>query len=228
MREGISEPAKRRLVLLEKLLSTMEGRVTSNVLSEMTGWKDTLIRHDIFCTGFKDGVSNGYDVKSLQKAIRHALFVSSSGKSENAFERNGNGELSSESHDTDERDCKRCCIVGLGRLGSALLDEQMFLGSGFKIVAGFDPNVNRTEILRSTFPLYPASKMETIVSQQKIQFALLASKNTDAVLLAKRLVRCGILGIVNYTDETLVLPKEVVVENASPVTSLRMLLSKTT
>ena len=198
----VSEPSKRRLVLLEGLLARMSGRVTSRFLSELTHWNDSLIRHDIASIGFSRGVSNGYDVHALRSAICAAFSLT-------------------------ERAEQRGCIVGLGRLGAALLDESMFDGSGFKIVAGFDPNVNRTEILRSTFPLYPASKLEGVVRAERIAWALLASKNEDAQALAMRLAQCGIRGIVNYTDVTLALPESVALENASPVTMVRTLFART-
>ena len=106
---------------------------------------------------------------------------------------------------------KKCCIVG----------------TGYKIVAGFDPNVNRTEILRSAFPLYPASRIETVVASERIEYAILASKNEDAASLASRLVSCGIRGIVNYTDAVLGSTVSAAVENASPVTLLRTLSART-
>ena len=193
---------------MAQVLSKMTGRVTSRSLSERIGWKDTLIRYDIASIGFNEGVSNGYDVRTLLDAICKALDLP---------------ESISPSSVSSDHNYEICCIVGLGRLGAALLDEGIFSESGFKIVAGFDPNVNRTEILRSTFPLYPASRMQAIIAQEKIRWALLASKNADAQMLANRLVESGIRGIVNYTDVTLALPKSVQVKNASPVTMLRML-----
>ncbi|MBQ9494885.1 MAG: CoA-binding protein [Treponema sp.] len=199
MREGISEPTKRRLVLLEHLLSRMTGRVTSKTLSTLLGCKDSLIRHDIASIGFSKGFSNGYDVKELQNALLGFL----------------------PNYVLDKKE--RACIVGLGRLGAAFLDEGIFEKSGFTIVAGFDSNVNRTEILHSTFPLYPASRLETVIKAERIDWAILATKNEEALSIAERLSNCRIRGIVNYTDVTLKVPKTVALENASPVTLLKLL-----
>ena len=38
-----------------------------------------------------------------------------------------------------------------------------------RVLPGFDTNVNRVEILRSNFPLYPASEMNWIIKQEKIE-----------------------------------------------------------
>ena len=199
----VSEPSKRRLVLLAEFLSrTDKARITSVELASLVHWTPALIRHDIASIGFCGGVSNGYDVRRLSDAILRFFEIA---------------PASSE---------KKCCIVGLGRLGTALLDEAIFGGTGYKIVAGFDPNVNRTEILRSAFPLYPASRIEAVVASERIEYAILASKNEDAATLAARLVSCGIRGIVNYTDAVLGSTVSAAVENASPVTLLRTLSAR--
>ena len=199
----VSEPSKRRLVLLAEFLSrTDKARITSVELASFVHWSSALIRHDIASIGFCGGVSNGYDVRRLCDAILRFFEIA---------------PASSE---------KKCCIVGLGRLGTALLDEAIFDGTGYKIVAGFDPNVNRTEILRSAFPLYPASRIEAVVASERIEYAILASKNEDAAPLASRLVSCGIRGIVNYTDAVLGSTVSARVENASPVTLLRTLSAR--
>ena len=44
----VPEPSKRRLVLLERLLSTYEGKtITSQKIQELTGWSSALVRRDI-------------------------------------------------------------------------------------------------------------------------------------------------------------------------------------
>ena len=199
----ISEPSERRLVILSQLLAQQKAeRMTSAAIEQLTGWSGSLIRHDIASIGYRGGVSNGYTVCELRRAICDALDIGSGGK-------------------------LKCCIVGLGRLGAALLDDSIFSGTGYQVAAGFDPSVNRTEILRSTFPLYPASRLESVVAAEHIVFAILAVADKDAQQMAQRLAGCGIRGIVNYTDEVLAVPQGVAVENVSPVTALISLSART-
>ncbi|MCK9169602.1 MAG: CoA-binding protein [Treponema sp.] len=200
----ISEPAKKRLVLLAQLLLQQKnGRITSAAINRLTGWSDSLIRHDISSIGFKGGFSNGYNVSELREAVCNALHI---GSADAGY---------------------KCCIVGLGRLGAALLDDSIFSGTEYEIVAGFDPNVNRTEILRSTFPLYPASRLESVIQAEHIVYAVLAVADKDAQLIADRLARCGIRGIVNYTNVVLSVSNSVALENVSPVTALTNLSART-
>jgi redox-sensing transcriptional repressor len=198
----VPEPTRKRLVLLAQLLLQQKSeRITSKTLQTLTGWSDTVIRRDILLLGFRGGVSNGYDVQKLRKAICSGLHM-------------------------DENSIQRCCIVGLGRLGTALLENSFFENSSFTIVAGFDSSVNRTEILRSTFPLYPASRIESVIENQHISYAILTAPESEAQRLAERLEASGIRGIVNYTNEVLSLSGSVVIENVSPLTALTSLSTR--
>ncbi len=201
----ISEPTRRRLVLLANLLSrSKQERITSVKIQEMTGFSRDLIRKDISLLDFKGGVSNGYDSKELLAAICSGLGLSFGEKGEARF----------------------CCIVGLGKLGAAIMQCGMFDKTPFKIKAGFDSRVNRTEVLSADFPLYPAAKMETVIPGENIEFAILAVEDEQAQLMADRLVRSGIRGMVNLTGESLSVGDEVVVENISPVLALENILAK--
>ncbi|MBQ6780597.1 MAG: CoA-binding protein [Treponema sp.] len=202
MTKQIPEPTRRRLVLLAQLLSQQTAeKITSVAIEGLTGWSQSLIRRDISlldCTG----VSNGYKVADLRNAICKALNI----------------------RVADEQ--KHCCIVGLGRLGAALLENTFFENSPFKIVAGFDASVNRTEVLRSTFPLYPSRELETVIAREHIEYAILAVPDANAQETAARLARCGIKGIVNYTGTVLSVDDALSVENAAPVTMLTSLLAR--
>lgn len=200
----IPEHTRNRLVQIAQLLSQQKTeRITSKTLQNLTGWSDSVIRRDILLLGYRGGVSNGYDVKKLHDAICSILKIGM------GFET-----------------MQKCCIVGLGRLGAALLESSIFEGSPFRVTAGFDSNVNRTEILRSTFPLYPASKLESVVAEQHISYAILAVPENEAQSSALRLAACGIRGIVNYTNAILSVPGSIAVENVSPVTALTCLSAR--
>lgn len=209
----ISEPSRKRLVELTQILTALEAdkteRVTSSRLESLTGWTSASIRKDISAIDYAGGVSNGYGVSELLDAICGALGIA-----------------------RDEKDSRlrgiehRCCIVGLGKLGAALLENSIFFDTAFRFMAGFDANVNRTEILSASFPLYPASRMNVIIPQEKIEYAILTVPDASAQSMAERLVSCGIKGIVNYTGTKLILPQNIAVENVSPVTAMNNLSAK--
>ena len=194
----IPEATRKRMLLLLNLLGVWpEDKITSVDISGQTGWKDSLIRHDLWLLGYNKGVSNGYQVVDLQKAINQALGL--------------------------EAQLTNVCIVGLGRLGAALLDESLVEGSSFVIKAGFDSNVNRVEILRSNFPLYPAHDMNWVIKQEKITLAILAVADKDAQNMTDKLVAAGVSGIVNMTRAVLKVPSDVKVENLSILNALKII-----
>ena len=107
-----------------------------------------------------------------------------------------------------------CCIAGLGKLGAALMQCGIF-----------DSRVNRTEVLSADFPLYPAAKMEAVIPESKIDFAILAVEDDQAQLMADRLAKSGVKGIVNYTGQVLEVPEGVAVENVSPLLALNNIVA---
>lgn len=194
---ALPEVTRKRMLILQNLLQSWQSeKITSLQISEITGWKDSLIRHDLWLLGYNKGVSNGYLKDDLQEAIGQALGF--------------------------ESEQINCCIAGLNRLGTALLDEGTTEGSVFKIKAGFDSNVNRVEILRSTFPLYPATEMNWVIKQEKITLAILTVADKDAQSMCDRLVKAGVTGIVNMTRAVLKVPDGVKVENLSILNALKL------
>ena len=200
----ISPPSRKRLLILEKILSqSAKKRITSVELSDLTGWGEATIRRDISNLELHKGVSNGYEVSVLGETIRKTFQIEGA---------------DSEKH--------RCCIVGLGKLGEALLESSVFEGSPFELVAGFDTNVNKLEIMKSSVPLFATLDLESKIRSLKIEYAVLAVPDEKAQFMADRLVSYGIKGIVNYTNIILHLSKNVLVENVNTAFILTGMIAK--
>jgi redox-sensing transcriptional repressor len=208
---SIPGPAKERLLRIMRLLEKNGDRpLTSAEAEAMTGWARETIRKDIsYLEAEAAGTGAGYSPKLLIPVIRKALGL-------------------------DRR--RLFCIVGLGRLGSAYLNYSGEAGApdlgipgweGFELAAGFDSNVNRVEILKSSAPLYPAYKIPEVVSRLSIELALLCVPAEAAQASAERLVSSGIRGILNFAPVALklpaALPVEIAVRNVSAVDELRAL-----
>ena len=194
----ISEPTKRRFVLLERLLSRYpEKTITSQKIESLVGCTAAVARRDISSLDIRCGASNGYKVDELRQALAKVLNI------------------------TDVQ--HKCCIVGLGKMGEALLKNTELEDSCFTIAAGFDSSVNRTEILHSVFPLHPTTMLENVIKEEGIHFAILTVEPQEAQPLAERLSACGIKGIINYTPCVLSVSEQTKVENVSLLTSLETL-----
>jgi len=210
--EQIPGPAKKRLLFLMRLLEHAgnNGPITSGRIETLTGWASHTVRKDISFLGAamegegenllpeggRLGSPGGYDPAALVSLIRKALGL-------------------------DKR--RKCCVVGLGRLGSAYLNVPELEGTEFEIAAGFDTNVNRTEILKSTAPLYPAYKMVEVISRFGIEIALLCVPPDSAQAAAERLVTAGIRGILNFAPVVLTVPPGIAVRNVYLADELRSL-----
>lgn len=203
MQKKIPVSTKKRMVLLLNLLEKWKkARITSKEIAVLLGVKDSLVRYDFAFLKLPSehrGFKNGYEISALKNDVRAAL-------------------LSEEEFVTE----KRICIVGLGRLGAALLDNSFFEGSGFKVCAGFDSSLNRVELIRSTFELFPASRIESVCAAKKIEYALLCCEENEVQKMADRLVKAGIKGIVNYTRAVFAVPDCVKVQNISPAVALAL------
>jgi len=209
---GIPVPAKERLLLLMRLLerhnqSGITEPVTSAQVENLTGWSRDTIRKDISylsmaagtTAGVTVGGSAGYEPGLLVPLIKKALRL----------------------------DCRRkFCVVGLGRLGSAYINFAPSELAEFEFAAGFDTNVNRVEILQSPAPLYPAYKLQEVVSCFNIEIALLCVPSGAAQAVAEKCVAAGIMGILNYAPVALRLPLEIAVRNMYVADELRSLVIK--
>ena len=197
----IPEPSKKRLILLAKILAQLDQeKITSVALERITGWKEATIRRDISLLELHSGVSNGYETKKLQESICDFLKI-----------------------EKDEKK-HRCCIVGLGKLGEAFLDSSIFDRSNFELVAGFDTNFNKIEMMKSDIPLFATLDLERKIRTLDIEFAILAVPDEKAQFMANRLSSYGIKGIINCTNVILSLPDEIKVENMNVILSLTEML----
>ena len=209
---------KKRITQLLQILKSWEGKkITSVDISNLTGWKTSLIRHDFwYLRNFQNqnansdylkdsdiffGVSNGYNVEKLKELI---------------FEVLGGSPFSL--HNNLEN--KNCCVVGISNFGEAFLHSTTVQDSAFLIKAGFDTNLNLVEVSSSPFPLFHTNDMAFVIKKEKIEYAILTVKDKDAVLMAQRLINCGIKGIVNMTNVVLAVPENIKVINLSVVNSL--------
>lgn len=168
---NIPTPAISRLCALYQLLGELDvqGRVSSADLGEYLGVGAHNIRKDISYLGIAGNSGAGYDKEKLRQLIADRLGLTA---------------------------IRTVCVVGLGRLGSAIL--QYPLGDEYRIVAGFDSNVNRLETIKTKIELYPAYRISEIVRAMKIDLAIIAVPALNAQDVTDRLVDGGISGIINF------------------------------
>ncbi len=174
---NIPNPAIERLVEIYRILLRLEKEgevaVSSGRLGEIAGTQAHNIRKDISYLGNIESNRNGYSIKSLSDCIAERL------------------NLKQE---------QNTCVVGLGRLGQAILGYERFQKGGYKIVAGFDSDINLLDTIRTDVAVYPSYEIKEIVEREKITLAALTVPADAAQQSADRLVAGGIKGILNFSS----------------------------
>jgi redox-sensing transcriptional repressor len=112
-------------------------------------------------------------------------------------------------------------LVGVGRLGRAILDYKGFAPEGFKIVAAFenDPKLIGKKV--SGVPIEDIVKLETSLRDKKVDIAIVAVPLSDAQVVVDKLVQSGIRAILNYAPICVRVPRGVRLQGIDPVLALQ-------
>jgi redox-sensing transcriptional repressor len=176
----IPEPTVRRLIqiasLLKQEIAKGKSVVSSSQIGKELGVEANTIRKDINMLGGAGDASSGYHAARLAGKIEEKLGLQLKLKA---------------------------CIIGLGRLGEALINYPFFHTNGIDIVAAFDVNINKLETLKTDISLHPAYEMEDVIKIKNIEVAILAVPLDEVEKSMAKLLGSGIKGILNYTGAIL-------------------------
>lgn len=187
----LPQPVLERLcrirILLQELAEKRET-IDSSALAEITGISANTIRKDLCHLQGLSGSKSGYSIKDLSTSLEKNLGLGTE---------------------------KKVCVVGLGRLGSAILSYPGFLPAGYLLKAGFDADINLIEIIRTDVPLFPAYQISEQTRRLEIDFGILAVPADAAQKSADRLAEGGVKGIINFTSSVIRVPENIAVRNVS-------------
>jgi redox-sensing transcriptional repressor len=197
-------PTLERLCTLFQILGDFKKNAhmntSSHELASLCNTTAYTIRKDIATIGITGNSGLGYDVEKLMKLIGDSLGF---------FTR------------------KKVCVVGLGRLGSSLLQHTGFNNDEFEIVAGFDSNINKIETTKASVPLFPFYQLTSVVCRMAIEYGLLAVPVSAAQEVTNKLVECGIKGIMNFAPVIVKSTnKEIFIRNVDMAAELRILTAQ--
>ncbi len=162
--------------------------VSSETLAKVAGVKPTQLRKDLTYLGQFGTRGLGYGVAELSKKISDELGTTS---------------------------LQPVILVGVGHMGLALLSYRGFVKEGFEIIAGFDIEPNRKREKQVSQPILRMDDLPQFVRQRKIKKAILSVPAAVAQEVTTTLVECGIMGILNFSPNVLLVPEEVMVNNVN-------------
>jgi len=187
-----------RLPLYARALSTLEAKgrevVSSQELGTRLGVTPAQIRKDLSYFGRFGKQGRGYNVRKLLDELRRILGL--------------------------DRQW-RMALVGVGKLGRAILGYGGFTPQGFRIVAAFDTDPKRVGKQISNLTVKDADDLERVLSQDRVDVGIVAVPAEIAQDVIDALVRCGVRAILNYAPIAARVPPGIRIKRIEPVLALQ-------
>ncbi len=122
------------------------------------------------------------------------------------------------------KDIRNAILVGVGKLGSAILGFDELKKYGLDIIAGFDTNVENKNFNK---PIYKFSEenIKTFIENNKIDIVVMCVPKAVAQEVCNLIVSLGIKIIWNFTPTRLKVPSDVIVQNENLAYSVSTMLS---
>ena len=195
---GVPEVVVMRLPQYLRVLSELEGEgvvvVSSQQLGERLQVTPAQIRKDLSYFGRFGKQGRGYSVRNLLAELKQILGLS--------------------------RDWN-VALVGVGRLGRAILRYPGFTSEGFHMVAAFDADPAIVGQNVGGLIVHPMSELDEIVVEQRVSIGIVAVPGSHAQEVIDRLVECGVSAILNYAPIAPQVRGRVKIRNIDPVLSLQ-------
>lgn len=202
MREAskISNAVIRRLPRYRRILKELKDkdieRISSNELSNLTGFTASQIRQDLNNFGGFGQQGYGYNVDGLYGQIGSILGLDKEYK---------------------------MAIVGCGNLGQAIANYASYYRAGFKVVSMFDVNPKLIGIIINGIEIMDYEDMESYLKDNPVDIGIICTNKSSAQEVASKLCECRVKGIWNFAPTDIVVDDDVVLENVHLSDSLNTL-----
>ncbi len=115
----------------------------------------------------------------------------------------------------------KMALVGVGRLGKAILGYEGFTPQGFRIVAAFDSDPDVVGTAFNGLTIKPVADLEKELRRSGIDIGIVATPARTAQAVIDALVRCKVRAILNYAPAFPSVPDGVHVRHIDPVLALQ-------
>lgn len=194
---NISDSAVRRLSQYLRLLRELERRgtevVSSRQLAERSGATSAQVRKDLSMFGSFGKRGRGYDVPELADTLDGILGL---------------------------RRRWRVCLVGVGKIGTALLGYRDLGRRGFDIVAAFDAEKEKVGHEVFGVKVHSMAALERVVRETGAEIGIIATPPEAAQEVAAALASAGVSAILNFAPVELEVPEDLPVRTMDVVLEL--------
>ena len=160
--------------------------LSSQRLAELVGTSDGQVRKDLAYFGEFGVPGQGYKAGKLKEEISRIL----------GLDRNPG-----------------IALVGVGKLGSALLAYPGFNSKEFKIKAAFDNDPSKVGRTWQGVTIQDVKKVPEVISREKIDLGIITTPVPAAQEVANKLIEGGVKGILNFAPTRIVVPDQVKLKN---------------
>ena len=112
-------------------------------------------------------------------------------------------------------------VVGVGRLGRAIISYPGFAPEGFRVVAAFDADPNMVDQQVGGITVRPMAGLCETIEREDIRMAIVAVPAARTQEVVDLLVRCGIKSLLNYAPTSPPVPDDVTLRSIDPVLALQ-------
>jgi redox-sensing transcriptional repressor len=168
--------------------------VSSQQLGDKLQVTSAQIRKDLSYFGRFGKQGRGYSVRDLLDRLRQILGVNS---------------------------YWNVAVVGVGRLGRAILSYPGFNPDGFHLVAAFDVNPQVVGEEVGGLAVRALDELRRVTNEQKISIAIVAVPVSQTQEVVDQLVACGVRAILNYAPISPHVREGIKIRNIDPVLSLQ-------
>lgn len=202
-KKKIAESAISRLSLYLRILEDLveEGKptVSSQIMASQSGTTAAQVRKDLSLFGSFGRRGLGYSSTDLVSRIRQILGLNRRWK---------------------------IAVIGMGRIGSALVEHKGFFDRGFDIVALFDTSDFKVGSNVHGLKVHHVNEIRALVQDKNIEIAVLTVP-VEAVTEVTDLINgSGVRGILNWTPVRLAVSQSIEVKNVNMVMELEALSFK--
>ena len=179
---------------LANLAANGESVVSSQALGETLDVTPAQIRKDLSYFGRFGKQGRGYNVPGLLAKLREILGL--------------------------DRQWK-VCVVGVGRLGQAIVEYGGFEPQGFQIVAAFDSDESLAGRRIGHVEVHSVTRLDEYLTEHPVDIGVVAVPAHAAQEMVDRLVGAGVRAILNYAPLTPHVPPEVSIRHIDPVLAMQ-------
>ena len=198
---NVPEATVARLATYLRVLSTLGEHiaattVSSDELAVAAGVNSAMLRKDLSFLGSYGIRGVGYDVATLTEEIARTLGLTVH---------------------------RSVALIGIGNLGQALAGYAGFASRGFRIAALVDADPERIGSSIHGATVRDVADLESIVADENITIAVLATPASAAQEICDRLVAIGVTSILNFAPVVLNVPAHVDVRKVDLAAELQIL-----